>query len=76
MDPPTSVLSQQTADLLQQPLVDDGWAWAVAAAWTLELPAFAATAGRGGPVGEVERLLGGTTEVLASPPTCRLHSRS
>jgi hypothetical protein len=66
---------QQKADLLQQPLVDDGWARAVAAAWTLEPPAFAATARRGGSRGEVERLPGGTTEVLAPPPTCRLHSR-
>jgi hypothetical protein len=30
---PTLALSQQTADLLWHQLVDDGWVWAVAAAW-------------------------------------------
>jgi site-specific recombinase XerD len=54
------------ADLLRQPLIGDGWAWTVATAGRLELPAFAATARRGGPVGEVVRLPAGTVTLQAA----------
>jgi hypothetical protein len=69
---PDSRSRQQMADLLGQTLVDDGWAWDdVAARDARAAPRLLRQPGDGGPVGEVERLPGGTTEVLASPPTCR-----
>jgi hypothetical protein len=52
--------SQQTADLLRQQRVDDGWAWAVAVAWEAPVARVCCDTTERSLVGEVVRLSSGT----------------
>jgi hypothetical protein len=63
---------RQSADLLRQLVVDAGWSWAVVAAWDARVARVCCDSQEERRLmEEVERLPGGTTGVLASPPTCR-----